>query len=108
VRGDGRSRRIAVVPDAYLNPVAGADDHLVRLAAAGWGVVALPQPGLSPEIERAALAAVADQLTAFLDDGYEVALAEPDDPIAGCLREVLAAGGRSLRAGVFPLAGPGS
>lgn len=108
MRGDGRSRRVAVVPDAYLNPAAGADDHLVRLAAAGWGVVALPQPGLAPEVERAALAAVADQLTAFLDDGYQVALAEPDDPVAGRLSAVLAAAGRDLPAGVFPLAGPGS
>jgi hypothetical protein len=108
VRGDGRSRRVAVVPDAYLNPAAGADDHLVRLAAAGWGVVALPQPGLAPEVERAALAAVADQLTAFVDDGYEVALAEPDDPIAARLKAVLEGEGRNLRGGVSPLAGPGS
>jgi hypothetical protein len=108
VRGDGRSRRVAVVPDAYLNPAAGADDHLVRLAAAGWGVVALPQPGLAPEVERAALTALADQLTAFLGDGYEVALAEPDDPIAGRLNAVLAAAGLSLPARVSPLAGPGS
>jgi hypothetical protein len=108
VRGDGRSRRVAVVPDAYLNPAAGADDHLVRLAAAGWGVVALPQPGLAPDVERAALAAVADQLTAFLDDGYEVALAEPDDPVAGRLSALLAAEGRTLRGGVSPLGAPGS
>jgi hypothetical protein len=108
VRGDGRSRRVAVVPDAYLNPAAGADDHLVRLAAAGWGVVALPRAGVPAEVERAALAAVADQLTAFLDGGYEVAVAEPDDPVAGRLRAVLAAGGRDMGAGVFPLAGPGS
>jgi hypothetical protein len=99
---------VAVVPDAYLNPAAGSDDHLVGLAAAGWGVVALPQPGLPAHVERAALAAVADQLTAFLDDGYEVALAEPDDPLAGRLNGVLVAGGRRLRAGVSPLTGPGS
>jgi hypothetical protein len=108
VRGDGRSRRVAVVPDAYLNPAAGADDSLVRLAAAGWGVVALPQPGLAPEVERGALAAVADQLAAFLDDGYEVALAEPDDPIAARLNAVLEGEGRRVGAGVSPPAGPGS
>jgi hypothetical protein len=108
VHGDGRSRRVAVVPDAYLNPAPGSEDYLVGLAAAGWGVVALPQAGLPPDVERAALVAVADQLTAFLDDGYEVALAEPDDPLAGRLDQVLAAGGRHLRAGVSPLMGPGS
>jgi hypothetical protein len=108
VRGDGRSRRVAVVPDAYLNPAAGGDDHLVGLAAAGWGVVALPRPGLPADVEGAALAAVADQVTAFLEDGYEVALADPDDPIAGRLKDVLAGGGRRLREGVSPLAGSGS
>jgi hypothetical protein len=108
VRGDGRSRRVAVVPDAYLNPAPGADDRLAGLAAAGWGVVALPQPGLPDAVERAALAAVADQLTAFLDDGYEVVLAEPHDPVAGRLHQVLGAGGRRLRGGVSALSGPGS
>ena len=108
MRGDERSRRVAVVPDAYLNPAPGADDRLMGLAAAGWGVVALPQPGLPDAVERAALAAVADQLTAFLDDGYEVALAVPDDPVAGRLNQLLGAGGRRLGGGVSALPGPGS
>lgn len=86
-----------VVPDAFLNPAAGADDHLVMLAAAGWGVVALPRPGLAPDVEQGALAAVADQLAAFLDDGYDVALAEPDDPIAARLNGLLEADGRHIR-----------
>jgi hypothetical protein len=107
VRGDGRSRRVAVVPDAFLNPAAGGDDHLVRLADAGWGVVALPQPGLPADVERSALAAVADQLTAFLDDGYEVALADPDDPIAARLNQLLVAEGRRIGR-VFVLGDPGS
>ena len=102
MRGDGRSRRVAVVPDAYLNPAAGAPDRLAELAGAGWGVVALPQPGLAPDLEKAAVAAVADQLAAFLDDGYEVALAEPDDPAAQRLDELLAAAGRRIGAGVAP------
>ena len=100
MRGDGRSRRVAVVPDAYLNPAAGAPDRLAGLAEAGWGVVALPQPGLPPDVEAALLAATADQLAAFLDDGYEVALAEPGDPAARRLAELLAADGRRIAASV--------
>ena len=100
MRGDGRSRRVAVVPDGYLNPAAGAPDRLAELAEAGWGVVALPQPGLAAEVEAAVLAGVVDQLAAFLDDGYEVALAEPDDPVAQRLAELLVADGRRIGASV--------
>jgi DNA-binding transcriptional LysR family regulator len=102
MRGDGRSRRVVVVPDAYLNPAPGAADRLADLAEAGWGVVALPQPGLPPDIEAAALAAVVDQLAVFLDDGYQVALAEPDDPAAQRLADRLAADGRRIDVGVAP------
>jgi len=96
VRGDGRSRRVAVVPDAVVNPAIGGDDRMAALAEGGWGVVALPQPGLPPEVEQALLAAVADQLAVFLDDGYEVALAEPGEPAAARLVELLGAAGRSI------------
>lgn len=94
MRGDGRSRRVAVVPDAYLNPPPGSGDRLRELAEAGWGVVALPRPGLPPDVEAAVLAGVADQLTAFLDDGYEVVMAEPADPMTVRLG--------ALRAGATP------
>jgi hypothetical protein len=55
-----------------------------------------PRPGLPPDVEQAALAAVADQLAAYLDDGYEVALAEPDDPIAARLSGLLGREGRRV------------
>jgi hypothetical protein len=96
LRGDGRSRRVAVVPDAYLNPAAGGDDRLVDLAEDGWGVVALPQPGLPDDVEGALLRDIADQLVAFLDGGYQVGFAEPDDPMAVRLRNLLATDGRHL------------
>ena len=96
MRGDGRSRRVAVVPDAYLNPAAGGDDRMVGLAEAGWGVVALPQPGLPADVEGALLRDIADQLIAFLDGGYEVGIAEPGDPMMVRLRNLLAAEGRHL------------
>ena len=102
MRDDGRSRRVAVVKDAYLNPVTSAADRLAALAEAGWGVVALPQPGLEPEVEAAVMAGIADQLTAFLDDGYAVALADPDDALARRLAELLAADGREIRESVAP------
>jgi hypothetical protein len=89
-----------VVPDAYLNPAAGAPDRLAELAEAGWGVVALPQPGLPPDVEAAVLAGIADQLATFLDDGYEVALAEPDGPGARRLAEMLAVDGRAIETGM--------
>jgi hypothetical protein len=108
MRGDGRSRRVAVVPDAYLNPPPGAGDGLVMLAQAGWGVVALPRPGLPAAVAEAALAAVADQLTAYLDDGYEVALADPGDPAAARLNELLGAQAGQIGAGVSPQRGAGS
>jgi hypothetical protein len=108
MRGDGRSRRVAVVPDAFLNPPAGSDDRLLGLAEAGWGVVALPPPGLAADVEEAALAAIADQLTTYLDDGYEVALAEPDDPAAARLEALLGAYGAQIRAGVSLFCDPGS
>jgi hypothetical protein len=108
MRGDGRSRRVAVVPDAYLNPAPGAADRLAELAEAGWGVVALPQPGLPPDVDAAALAAVVDQLAAFLDDGYEVALADPRDPAAARLNELLGARAGQIGAGVSPQRGAGS
>jgi hypothetical protein len=96
VHGDGRSRRVAVVPDAVLNPAGATDDGLAALAEAGWGVVALPQPGLPEDVEGPLLAAVADQLAVYLDDGYEVAMADPDDPLAVRLGAVLAAEGRRI------------
>jgi hypothetical protein len=86
---------VAVVPDAYLNPPAGSGDPLVELAEAGWGVVALPRPGLAGDVEDAVLAGLADQLAAFVDDGYEVVLAAPDDPISARLRELLGRRSRS-------------
>jgi hypothetical protein len=108
MRGDGRSRRVAVVPDAFVNPPPGGGDGLVGLAEAGWGVVALPRPGLPADVEAATLAAVADQLAAYLDDGYEVALADPGDPAAARLNELLGARAGQIRAGVSPQRGTGS
>jgi hypothetical protein len=94
--GDQRSRRVAVVPDAYVNPALGGNDRLVDLAEDGWGLVALPQPGLPADIERSLLTAIVDQVTTFLDDGYQVAVADTDDPMTERLLRLLAADGRRI------------
>ena len=52
VRGDLRSRRVAVVADSVLNPPAGGADHLTPLTEAGWGLVVLPPAGLPADTER--------------------------------------------------------
>jgi hypothetical protein len=96
VRGDLRSRRVAVVPDAVLNPPAGAADHLTPLSEAGWGLVVLPPAGLPAGTERAMIAAIADQVVTFLDDDYEVALGWPGDERTERLIDALSAQGRRV------------
>jgi len=96
VRGDLRSRRVAVVPDAVLNPPAGGADHLTPLTEAGWGLVVLPPAGLPEGTERAMIAAIADQVATFLDDDYEVALGWPGDERTERLIETLSASGRRV------------
>ena len=96
MHGDGRSRRVAVVPDAVLNPPSGARDRLGELALEGWGVVALPAPDLPAEITLPLIAAAVDEVIAFLDDGYEVALLPAgDDAVMRRFVAALAASGRA-------------
>jgi hypothetical protein len=78
VRGDARSRRIAVVPDHLANPSPGAPDALGALAEAGWGIVVLGPSGVS----EAWHAAIVEQVAVFAADGYEIALVDPGDPAA--------------------------
>jgi hypothetical protein len=96
VRGDLRSRRVAVVTDSVLNPPAGGADHLTPLTEAGWGLMVLPPAGLPADTERATIAAIADQVVTFLDDDYEVALGWPGDERTERLIEALSAIGRRI------------
>jgi hypothetical protein len=96
VRGDARSRRVAIVPDAFVNPPPGAPDRLAELAADGWGVVALPPPGVPEPALTGWRAAVVDQITAFMDDGYEVAIAGGTDAELAALADALRAAGRPV------------
>jgi hypothetical protein len=97
VRGDGRSRRVVVVPDSVVNPPPGDGDRLGELTLGGWGVVALPPPNLPAEISHPLVAAAVDQVIALLDGGYEVALLPAaDDPGMRRFVTALAASGRAV------------
>jgi hypothetical protein len=97
MRGDRRSRRVVVVPDAVANPPPGAHDRLSDLAMAGWGVVALPPPGVPADVTHALVAAAVDEVIALLDGGYEVALLPAaDDPGMRRFITALAASGRTV------------
>jgi hypothetical protein len=95
MHGDMRSRRVAVVADAVVNPPDGAADELDVLEREGWGVVVLPPPDLVPEAREPWLAAVVEEVVTFLDDGYEVVL-RAGGPEADGFRAALAAPGREL------------
>jgi len=97
MRGDDRSRRVVVVPDVVVNPPPGARDRLGELALGGWGVVALPPPGLPADISHPLVAAAVDQVVAFLDGGYQVALLPAaEDPGMRRFVTALAASGRTV------------
>ena len=97
MRSDGRSRRVAVVPDTVVNPPPGAHDRLGDLTLAGWGVIALPPPSLPAEISHPLVAAAVDQVIALLDGGYLVALLPAaDDPGMRRFVTALAASGRAV------------
>jgi hypothetical protein len=91
MRGDVRSRRLVVLPDALVNPPAGDPDHLASLAAAGWGVVALP-----PARSEAWLDAIVEQVVTFLDEGYELAIARANDEAVAAFVHALRAAGRDV------------
>jgi hypothetical protein len=88
---------VAVVPDSVVNPPQGAGDRLSELALGGWGVVALPSSSLPPDVTSPLVAAAVDQVIAFLDGGYEVALLPTaDDPVMRRFVTRLAASGRAV------------
>jgi hypothetical protein len=102
LRGDVRGRRVAVVPDAVVNPPVGGHDQLSSLAEEGWGVIALCPPGLEPSAHRAWLAAIVDQVVTFLDDEYEVALVYSDLPEMEEFVTALRAVGRTVTRDLDP------
>jgi hypothetical protein len=72
MKGDQRGMRVALVSDAVLNPPPGAPDRLAELAAAGWGVIALPPPDLPDAGADAWRAAALDQAAELSRHGVTV------------------------------------
>ena len=67
---DERSYRVALVADRFVNPAPGGLDGLAVLAAAGWGVIQLPNDAYPAEVARLLLAEVAEQVEEFSRHGY--------------------------------------
>jgi len=67
---DERSFRVALVADRYVNPVPGGLDGLAVLAAAGWGVMQLPDDAYPAEVAGLLLAEIAEQVEEFSRHGY--------------------------------------
>jgi hypothetical protein len=85
---DERSYRIALVADCYVNPEPGRLDGLAVLAAAGWGVMQLPDDGYPAEVARLLLAEVAEQVEEFSRRGYGFILVGERDGLAEALAAV--------------------
>ena len=82
---DERSFRIALVADRYVNPEPGQLDGLAVRAAAGWGVMQLPDEGYPAEVARLLLAEVAEQVEEFSRHGYTFVLVGERDGLAEAL-----------------------
>ena len=96
--GDERSFRVALVADRYVNPPAGGLDGLAVLAAAGWGVMQLPDDAYPAEVARLLLAEVAEQVEEFSRHGYLFALVGERDGLG----EALARAGVAVPPRVVP------
>jgi hypothetical protein len=95
---DDRSYRVALVADRYVNPAPGQLDGLTVLAAAGWGVMQLPDDGYPAEVARQLLAGIADQVEEFSRHGYAFVVVGERDGLA----EALAGVGVAVPARIVP------
>ena len=95
---DDRSYRVALVADRYVNPAPGQPDGLAVLAAAGWGVMQLPDDGYPAEVARQLLAGIADQVEEFSRHGYTFVVVGERDGLA----EALAGAGVAVPDGIVP------
>jgi hypothetical protein len=88
---DERSYRVALVADRFVNPGPGQFDGLAVLAAAGWGVMQLPDDAYPVEIAGPLLTEVAEQAEEFSRKGYALVLVGERDGLAEALAHVGAA-----------------
>jgi len=86
--GDERSYRVALVADRFVNPAPGGLDGLAVLAAAGWGVMQLPDDAYPAEVARPLLAEVAEQVEEFSRHGYVFVLVGERAGLDGALAAV--------------------
>jgi hypothetical protein len=85
---DERSFRVALVADRYVNPVPGGLDGLAVLAAAGWGVMQLPDDAYPAEVARLLLAEIAEQVEEFSRHGYLFVLVGQHTGLSEALADV--------------------
>jgi hypothetical protein len=98
VKPDGRSFRIALVADRYVNPPPGGLDALALLAEVGWGVMQLPADDYPAELAARVLAEVTEQAEEFSRHGYDFVLVGDRDGLA----EALAAAGLGVPDQIVP------
>jgi hypothetical protein len=70
--GDERGFRIALVAPGFVNPEPGGVDAVAVLAAAGWGVIALPAAWYPDDVAAPLLEQVAEEVDEFTRHGYDV------------------------------------
>lgn len=97
---DRRSFRIALVADRYVNPAPGELDAVAVLAAAGWGVMQLPDDAYPPDVAQPLLAEVAEQVEEFARHGYGLIVVGE----RGGLDQALAGVGVTVPARIVPAA----
>lgn len=85
---DERSYRVALVADRFVNPGPGQFDGLAVLAAAGWGVMQLPDDAYPAEIAGPLLTEVAEQAEEFSRKGYALVLVGERDGLAEALARI--------------------
>src|SRR5436190_1609915 len=83
-----QGEEIVLVGACYGNAGPGQLDGLAVLAAAGWGVMQLPDDGYPAEVARPLLAEVAEQVEEFSRRGYGFILVGERDGLAGALAQV--------------------
>ncbi len=86
--GDERSFRVALAADRFVNPAPGGLDGLAVLAAAGWGVMQLPDDAYPAEVARPLLTEVAEQVEEFSRHGYLFVLVGERDGLGEALARV--------------------
>jgi hypothetical protein len=71
---DGRSFRVALISDKFVNPGPESVDGLCVLDEEGWGAIPLPPDSCPSEVAAEILEQIAEQVDEFRRNGYDVVL----------------------------------